>query len=247
MPRMSDGDAARPSVVADRPPTTGALVLEEDAGLFEAVAAARAERARNASMAAVMRLRSGSWDAGSDAGAARGGFGLLVLDGALIRRVGLEGRFGAELLGSGDLLRPWQHDGDAGTLPFEMTWRVVAPVRLAVLDLGWAARMAPFPEVAGELAGRALDRSRRLAVLMAVAQQPRLDERLWMLFWELADRYGRVHADGVHLDLPLTHEVLSYLVAARRPSVSGALTKLTEQGRVLRNGRGWVLNGEPPR
>jgi CRP-like cAMP-binding protein len=50
----------------------------------------------------------------------------------------------------------------------------------------------------------------------------------------------------VHLDLPLTHEVLSYLVAARRPSVSSALTKLAEQGRVRRNGRGWVLTGEPP-
>jgi CRP/FNR family transcriptional regulator, cyclic AMP receptor protein len=81
---------------------------------------------------------------------------------------------------------------------------------------------------------------------MAIAQQPRLDDRLWMLFWELADRYGRVHADGVHVDLPLTHEVLSHLVAARRPSVSVALTKLAGQGRLLRNGRGWVLSGDPP-
>ena len=36
-------------------------------------------------------------------------------------------------------------------------------------------------------------RARRLAAMMAIAQQPRLDERLWMLFWELADRHGRVH------------------------------------------------------
>ena len=66
--------------------------------------------------------------------------------------------------------------------------------------------------------------------MMAISQQPRLDERLWMLFWELADRHGRVRSDGVYLDLPLTHEVLSHLVAARRPSVSGALTKLAEPG-----------------
>jgi hypothetical protein len=44
----------------------------------------------------------------------------------------------------------------------------------------------------------------------------------------------------------LTHELLSYLVAARRPSVSGALTKLAEQGRLRREGRRWVLSGDPP-
>jgi CRP/FNR family cyclic AMP-dependent transcriptional regulator len=81
---------------------------------------------------------------------------------------------------------------------------------------------------------------------MAITQQPKLEERLWMLFWELADRYGRVHADGVHLDLPLTHEVLSHLAGARRPSVSGALTRLANTGRLRRVGRSWVLQGEPP-
>ena len=82
--------------------------------------------------------------------------------------------------------------------------------------------------------------------MMAISQQPRLDDRLWMLFWELADRHGKVHADGVHLDLPLTHEVLSHLAGARRPSVSSSLTKLAVQGRVRRNGRDWVLSGGPP-
>ena len=53
-----------------------------------------------------------------------------------------------------------------------------------------------------------------------------------MLFWELADRYGKVHPDGIHLELPLTHEVLSHLAGARRPSVSGALTRLAEDGRL---------------
>jgi CRP-like cAMP-binding protein len=81
---------------------------------------------------------------------------------------------------------------------------------------------------------------------MAITQQPKLEERLWMLFWELADRYGRVHADGVHLDLPLTHEVLSHLAGARRPSVSGALTRLANTGRLRRSGRSWVLEGDPP-
>ena len=83
-------------------------------------------------------------------------------------------------------------------------------------------------------------------ITMAIAQQPKLDIRLWMLFWELADRYGKVHPDGIHLELPLTHEVLSHLAGARRPSVSGALTRLAEDGRLTRSGRNWVLSGERP-
>jgi CRP-like cAMP-binding protein len=81
---------------------------------------------------------------------------------------------------------------------------------------------------------------------MAVAQQPRLDVRLWMLIWDLADRYGRVRADGVHVELPLTHEILSHLAGARRPSVSAALTRLAADGRVTRQGHRWILSGEPP-
>src|SRR3954462_4911588 len=222
------------------------IVLEADRGLCEAVDPGRAGRARAASLAAAAARRAGSWDAARDAALARDGFGLLVLEGVLVRRVGVEGRFGAELLATGDLLRPWQHDGEAGALPFEMAWRIVAPLRFAVLDRGWAARMAPFPEVAAELIGRALDRSRRLATLMAIAQQPRLDQRVWLLFWELADRHGRVHPDGVHLDLRLTQEVIGHLVAAQRPSVSTALGKLAARGILRREGGSWLLTGPPP-
>jgi CRP/FNR family transcriptional regulator, cyclic AMP receptor protein len=223
-----------------------AVVLDEDPGLYEIVPEERVARARRASAAGVLALATGSWNAADHAELARGGFGLLVLDGVLVRRVGIEGRFGAELLAQGDLLRPWQHDGEEGVIPFETAWRVVAPARLAILDLRWAARMAPFPEIGGELAGRALDRSLRLAAVMAIVQQPRLEQRLWLLFWELAERHGKVHADGVHIDLPLTHEVISHLAAARRPSVSSALAKLAGRGVLRRHGRGWVIAGEPP-
>ena len=222
-----------------------AYVLDEDADLADLVPEARLGAARQSSLAAVVDLAPGLWDARREADRARDGYGLLVLDGVLVRRVGYAGRFGAELLADGDLLRPWEFDG-VDTLGFETGWRVLVPTRLAVLDLLWTERMVRYLRVGPALAGRALVRSRRLTAMMAIAQHPRLDERLWMLFWELADRHGRVHTDGVHLDLPLTHEVLSHLVAARRPSVSGALTKLAAQGRVRRNGRGWVLRGDPP-
>jgi CRP/FNR family cyclic AMP-dependent transcriptional regulator len=221
-------------------------VLDEDPGLYEVVGDERAPRARAASAAAVLELPTGSWNAAEHAELASDGFGLLVLGGVLVRRVGVDGRFGAELLAQGDLLRPWQHDGAVGVMPFETAWQVVAATRLAILDRAWAVRMARYPEVGSELAGRSLDRSRRLAMLIAIAQHPRLDHRLWLLFWELADRYGTVHRDGVHIELPLTHEVISHLGAARRPSVSSALSKLAERGILRREGRGWVIMGDSP-
>jgi hypothetical protein len=224
-------------------------VLDEDPELAELVGEGRHEAARAAGTAAVLTIPVGGWNAIADAPhEGRGGYGLLVLDGLVVRRVGFDGRWGAELLGPGDLLRPWEGDGDSvsGTLPLEAHWRVMHTLRLAVLDLSWAGRMAAYPQAGAELSGRALKRSRRLVAAMAIVQVPRLDDRLWLLFWELADRWGRVHPDGVHLDLPLTHELLSHLAAARRPSVSGALTKLADDGRVLRVGRSWVLTGDPP-
>lgn len=222
------------------------LVLDVDADLAAAVPEGRRERAVAASLAATEHVEAGLWGAGQAADFPGDGFGLLVLDGFLIRGVGVDGRFGGEMLGIGDLLRPWQNEADQAILPTDLSWRVVLPLRMAVLDLAWATRMAAFPEIGAALAGRALERSRRLASLMAIVQQPRLDQRLWLLFWELADRHGRVHPDGVHIDLPLTHEILGRLVAARRPSVSSALGRLAAAEMLARGERGWVLRGPAP-
>jgi CRP/FNR family cyclic AMP-dependent transcriptional regulator len=218
-------------------------VLEVDPALAELVPSEQRAQARQATAAATIAFETGGWQPPISVEQIRGGYGLLLLEGLLLRRAGIEGRHSAELLGAGDLLRPWQHGGGS-TLDIEWSWRVVTPARCAVLDALWTQRAAAYPQIGAELAGRALGRSMRLATTMAIAQQPRLDERLWMLFWELADRYGKVHSDGVHLELPLTHEVLSHMVGARRPSVSGALTRLADEGRVRRDGRRWVLNGE---
>ena len=218
-------------------------VLDADAGLAELIPPPRRTQARQATAAATIEVFAGSWRQPREPDRVRGGYGLLLLEGLIIRRAGLEGRYGAELLGPGDLVRPWQRDG---VLPVDWTWRAVTDARLAVLDTRWVARAAPWPQLGVELAGRAVARAVRTVTAMAIAQQPKLEDRLWMLFWELADRYGRVHADGVRIAVPLTHESLSHLAGARRPSVSGALTKLSQSGRLRREGGLWVLSGEPP-
>ena len=102
-------------------------------------------------------------------------------------------------------------------------WLVLKPARLAVLDEQFVRQLAEFPPLAGRLFRRAVERSRQLAVNMAIVHQARVDVRLHMLFWHLAGRWGRVRSDGVLIPLRLTHAVLSDLVAARRPTVTSAL------------------------
>jgi CRP/FNR family transcriptional regulator, cyclic AMP receptor protein len=221
-------------------------VLGADAELGARLDAARRARAEALSIARTLRRPAGRWDAKPDAEHGRDGLGLFVVEGTLVRRVGMAGRYGAELLSTGDVLQPAEHDGEGATVPFEATWRVLSPLRLAVLDLAWMTRMAPYPEVLADLTRRVMARSRRLASLQAIAQHHRLDERLRLFFWELADRYGRVTPAGVRIELDLTHELISHLVGAHRPSVSTALRRLEDDGYLRREGRHWLLLGDPP-
>ena len=221
-------------------------VLLEDPDLAGNLTGERLRRAQRDLIAATIVAREGQWDPEAEAEGARGGVGLLLLDGMIVRRVGRTGRHGAELLGPGDLMRPWEHDGEDVTLPFDSTFQVVEEARLAVLDLRFATRAAPYPEVTAALVGRAMQRSRTLAVNMAIAHYPRIDQRLLMLLWHMADRWGRVTRDGIRIPLRVTHQTLGDLVAARRPSVTSALRQLADEGRVSRSDDAWVLHGDPP-
>jgi CRP/FNR family transcriptional regulator, cyclic AMP receptor protein len=175
-----------------------------------------------------------------------GAMGLLVLQGLLIRRVGIEGRFGAELLGEGDLLRPSQGEFDSPMLPLETRWTVPEPARLAVLDEEFVQLLGRYPELAPAIVARAMQRSRNLAVNMAIVHQARVDVRLQMLLWHLAGRWGRVRSDATVLPLRLTHALLADLVAARRPTVTSALTDLARRGLIRSHGDSWMLFGEAP-
>jgi CRP-like cAMP-binding protein len=163
----------------------------------------------------------------------------------MIRRVGIEGRFGAELIGEGDLLRPTD-DAVSPLLPLTTIWSVILPTRVASLDCGFEQRIARYPELARGLIARAIQRSRNLSVNMAIVHQARVDVRLHMLLWHLAARWGRVRSDGTVLPLRLTHAVLADLVAARRPTVTTALSELAKRGLVRTDGETWVLTGDAP-
>jgi CRP/FNR family transcriptional regulator, cyclic AMP receptor protein len=222
-------------------------VLVSDPDLGSGLDERRLRRAEQECLATEVIVEEGVWNPEEAEGeAARGGIGLLILDGLLVRRVGADGRYGAELLGPGDLLRPWEHDGEDATLPFETSFRVIHRLQLAVLDVRATARMAPYPEVVGALVGRAMQRTRHLAINMAIAHYPRIDRRLLLLLWHLADRWGHVTPEGIRIPMRLTHTLLADLVASRRPSVTTALAQLEHEGHITREDHAIVLHGEPP-
>jgi hypothetical protein len=221
-------------------------VLREDPDLAEAIDPARRDQAIEEFISRELTLPTGGW-LGGDIPLPDGGIGFLVLSGMLIRRVGVDGRYGAELLGEGDLLRPWQDDDAPLLSVIRASWSVTEPTRLALLDERFARQLARYPELAGRLLGRAVMRSRHLLVNLAIVHNARVADRLHMLLWHLAGRWGRVRGDGVLVSVRLTHTVLADLVAARRPTVTSALGELTRRGLVRSVDEGWLLSGEPPR
>jgi hypothetical protein len=219
--------------------------LREDPELAEIIPPDRRQQAIEQCTASELRLASGPGTAQA-LPPIEGGVGLLVMGGLLIRRVGIDGRFGAELLGEGDLLRPWQGEHDSPLLPLETGWSVVHPVRLAVLDEDFSQHFMSYPELAACFVARATQRARNLAVNMAIVHQARVDVRLRMLLWHLAGRWGRVRSDGTAVPLRLTHSVLAELVAARRPTVTSALSDLARRELVRPVKDAWLLYGDPP-
>jgi CRP-like cAMP-binding protein len=233
-------------VVTELPsPSSGVCyVLQEDPELAEAIEPALRPHAVETLTAQEWRVPAGTWQPQRPPGLERG-FGLLVLGGVMIHRIGVEERFSAELIGEGDVLRRPPVDGES-PLSITSDWIVLEPTRLAILDEHFVRELADFPQLAGRLVARAVARSRQLGVNMAIVHQARVDVRLHMLLWHLAARWGRVRRDGVVVPLRLTHTVLSDLVAARRPTVTSALAELGKRGEVRAVDEGWLLSGDPP-
>src|SRR4051794_30972365 len=126
-----------------------ARLLDEDPDLHDCIPDSERPRAIAEAVARVETLDQGLWDEPDSPENHRDGYGLLVLEGMLARRVTL-GRFDCtELLGQGDLLRPWSFESAAmaASVTSEGTWNVVAPVRLAPPDP--RLPLAVFPRAGG--------------------------------------------------------------------------------------------------
>lgn len=218
-------------------------VFERDPDLLRGLSDADAREATVRGVARTAHLPKGKWRPRARAPEEIAGqLGLLVLDGMLARNTILDAVPCSELLGPGDLLRPWQHEGALATLPYEADWDVLQPATLALLDGRFAQTICSWPPVFAALLERMMERQRWISLQVTVAQLRRVDARVLIILWHLGDRWGKARADGVHLPMRLTHAFLARLIGAQRPSVTLALSQLTEQGRVRRDSDGsWVL------
>jgi CRP/FNR family transcriptional regulator, cyclic AMP receptor protein len=225
----------------------GIRLLEAQPDLGEGLSPADEADARRHVVAVLEDVPAGQWEPTGGYAPDPAFIGLLVIEGTLSRDVELGGRRCSELLGPGDLLRPWDYDeGDAASVPTESAWTVLEPARLAVLDGRFARVACRYPELMAKLIGRTLRRSRWLSILLTISSMPRVDARVQALLWHLADRWGRVTLDGVVVPVRLTHEMIGRLVGAHRPSVTTALSELSRSGRIARTPQGWLLRGDPP-
>jgi len=224
-----------------------AHLLELDPDLAENLDDERAEMARRHLVVRVEQIPPGAWRPVEDLFGATGGFGLIIVEGLALRRVSLGHRSAAELLWPGDVLQPWEDDGEHAAYPFVSAFRVLEPITVGVLDAALTSRLMHFPEIVTRLMGRVMARSRRVVGHLVIAQLPSVDTRLQVILWHLADRFGRVRPEGVTLPVRLTHETLGLVIGARRPSVTAAIGRLGDQGLIetLPDG-GWLLKGEAP-
>jgi len=220
-------------------------LLKADPELGEAIPDADRPTAERVLTVATRLVEPGPWDPVAEAGDKPPAIGLLVVSGVLTRDLVFAGRTTTELLGAGDIIRPWVDDQPFDGLPFEASWQAHATAQIALLDARIAMACGRWPDMAAAVADRFVRRARSLAFQRAIAQIPRVDERLLVLLWSLAERWGRVGPEGVRLPLALPHRTLATLVGARRPSVTTALSGLARDGLVERTPEGWMLHGDP--
>jgi len=222
-------------------------LIDLDAELASLLAEHRVSRARSELRVQVRHISAGVWDPAGIPSAESSSLGLLVVEGVLARDVVMGNARTTELLGPGDLMRPWEPLETPTLVPHVLEWTVLDAGRIAVLDVEVAVRLAMYPEVGAVLFERMIARSRRLAIERAIAGLNRVEHRVAFLLWHLAERWGRVCPDGVVVPVTLSHRMIGQIVSARRPTVSAAVSKLRDSGELVRRPDGtWLLTGEPP-
>lgn len=236
----------RRALINGQPAPDGGRVdlLERDKELARALPPTTRQGHGSTLSAGVLKLKRGPWEPDPREPSVDH-LGFLVLDGLVGRRVLVPERGRSlELLGRGDLFRPWQDESAS----FErLSWTVIEPAAIAVLDELLAARAREVPELLEALTDRALRRSRRLAVSAAIANTVGVQDRLLLSLWQLAELWGKKAPEGAVLPFRLSHQTLADLVGARRPTVTLALRDLVQRD-VLRRGETgqWILVGDPP-
>lgn len=214
-------------------------ILEEEPDLGAGLSPTDLAAATRALVAPVLHVRGPRWDPPQYDPQTH--YGMLILEGLLGRRLRVGRAVATELLSCGDIVRPWDEPLLWGLSEPQLDWRVFQPLRLAVLGPELTMLIGRRPQLIVNFSSRLLRRVRSAAYLMAVSHQTRVEDRLMEILWYLASTWGRVTPRGTRIPFRVTHEVLSEILGAQRPSVTTAFRRLTEQGLVSREPDGTFM------
>ena len=200
-------------------------LFERDPTLLARVDRVQAASLRDYGTVPSVRLEPGAWHPPTHRHSARQWLGLLVLEGFAARPVVISGRRVHELVGPGDLLRPWDHESWSGLVDAPGAWPVLAPTTLAVLDHQFAGVACRSTQLMNELLRRSLRRASQLAAGVSIAEMPELDAKVSALLGYLSERWGP--SDGDAVDSPqLTPTAMAVVLQADRGAVAAALERL---------------------
>lgn len=170
---------------------------------------------------------------------------LMVLNGFMMSRLTVAGRTGAGLVGPGDVVLLEDASGLA-SVPQEVAWKALTPMRVAILDEEFLREIARWPEVSGSMMARFLARTQSLALQIAVAQLRTARARILVYLWHLTDRWGRDEDEKV-APVALSHADLAKMVCLGRQATTTALNELLEDGSLERQPDvRLALRGPPP-
>lgn len=238
--RSDSSEASRTDAVHGGAPAV--RLLDADTDFAEHLEGSELLAARRAVVLPRLDLPVGIWDTRGHASWKRPVRGVAILEGLLARNVALGDRTATQLLGPGDVVDPWPTADEL--LPCDVTWQVHEPCVLAILDARFAVAVRRWPNLAAVVERRLGERADRLASQAVALQLPCVEQRVLAMLWQLADRFGRISADGVLISMRLTHQLIGQLVGARRPTVTLALGTLAADGAVTRRPDGtWQLAG----
>ena len=220
------------AVITPRQDDVG-LLLDIDPDLGADIGVDDWQIARQACRGVLVSTPAGRWELPLSARERRALVGLVIVTGGVCREVRLRDRHLLELLGPGDVLQP-PVPGDGPRLGTKVHLTAVVDAQMLALSQPFIRAAARWPGLLVALQQRLEAQRERLAVQALIAHLPRADHRLLLMLWHLAQRWGFVTPAGIVLPLPLSHDVLGQLSAARRSTTTLALRKLEQADTIKR-------------
>lgn len=172
-----------------------------------------------------------------------GAFAGLLTQGMLLHSLRLGEHAGLRLVGPGDIIS--RTESPPSMLVLDADCRATVPTRIALLSREFLVAGRRWPWLIAGLHARMAEQTERLTTQLMICQLPRVDDRLLAMMWLLAESWGQVTPSGTVVPIELTHSALGGLIGARRPTVTLALSELTDRGAIIRQADGWLLLEAP--